>query len=42
MGCHYAKYILGIEKPAVGLLNIGEEASKGNELCQKTIPCWKI
>ena len=38
MGCHYAKYILGIEKPAVGLLNIGEEASKGNELCQKTHP----
>ena len=31
MGCHYAKYILG-------LLNIGEEASKGNELCQKTHP----
>ena len=38
MGYHYAKYILGVEKPTVGLLNIGEEASKGNELCQKTYP----
>ncbi|MCI1750523.1 phosphate acyltransferase PlsX [Megasphaera cerevisiae] len=38
MGFHYAKYILGIEKPTVGLLNIGEEASKGNELSQATYP----
>ena len=38
MGSHYAKYILGINKPQVGLLNIGEEASKGNELCQATCP----
>lgn len=38
MGSHYAKYILGINKPQVGLLNIGEEASKGNELCQATYP----
>ena len=38
MGSHYAKYILGIEKPVVGLLNIGEEATKGNELSQETYP----
>lgn len=38
MGSHYAKYILGIDKPVVGLLNIGEEASKGNELSQATYP----
>lgn len=38
MGSHYAKYILGVDKPAVGLLNIGEEASKGNELAQATYP----
>lgn len=38
MGSHYAKYILGIDKPKVGLLNIGEEASKGNELAQATYP----
>lgn len=36
MGSHYAKYILGIDKPKIGLLNIGEEASKGNELAQST------
>jgi len=36
MGSHYAKYILGVGKPTVGLLNIGEEASKGNELAQAT------
>ena len=30
MGYHYAKYILGVEKPTVGLLNIGEEKEKGN------------
>ncbi|WP_101913105.1 phosphate acyltransferase PlsX [Megasphaera vaginalis (ex Bordigoni et al. 2020)] len=38
MGTHYAKYILGIGEPRVGLLNIGEEASKGNELAQATYP----
>ena len=38
MGSHYAKYLLGVDKPAVGLLNIGEEASKGNELAQATYP----
>ena len=38
MGSHYAKYILGVGKPTVGLLNIGEEASKGNELAQATYP----
>lgn len=32
MGEVFARYQLGIEKPRVGLLNIGEERSKGNEL----------
>lgn len=32
MGSVYAHYILGIEEPKVGLLSIGEEKSKGNEL----------
>jgi glycerol-3-phosphate acyltransferase PlsX len=36
MGTIYSKYVLGIEKPKVGLLNIGEESSKGNELAIKT------
>jgi glycerol-3-phosphate acyltransferase PlsX len=29
LGSLYAQYVLGIEKPTIGLLNIGEEESKG-------------
>ena len=32
MGVIYSQYVLGNEDPKVGLLNIGEEASKGNEV----------
>jgi glycerol-3-phosphate acyltransferase PlsX len=32
MGAVYARLSLGVEQPRVGLLSIGEEASKGNEL----------
>lgn len=32
MGTVYSKYVLGIAEPKVGLLNIGEEESKGNDL----------
>jgi len=32
MGSIYARVALGIERPRVGLLSIGEEATKGNEL----------
>ena len=38
MGTHYAKYIFNIESPKIGLLKIGAEASKGNELSQTTYP----
>ncbi|HEY9665020.1 MAG TPA: phosphate acyltransferase PlsX [Allocoleopsis sp.] len=36
MGSVYSKFVLGIEEPKVGLLNIGEEATKGNELALRT------
>ncbi|HDD35515.1 MAG TPA: phosphate acyltransferase PlsX [Candidatus Desulfofervidus auxilii] len=36
MGHVFAKYILEISNPRVGLLSIGEESSKGNELIKKT------
>jgi glycerol-3-phosphate acyltransferase PlsX len=36
MGQAYARDVLGIEQPRVGLLSIGEEASKGNQLVQET------
>ena len=36
MGATYSQYVLGVEDPKVGLLNIGEEASKGNDLALRT------
>jgi glycerol-3-phosphate acyltransferase PlsX len=41
LGSLYAKHILGIEKPRVGLLNIGEEEGKGNILAQAAYPLLK-
>ncbi len=35
MGTVYARVVLGIADPRVGLLSIGEEASKGNELTRE-------
>lgn len=36
MGSTFAKQVYGYENPKVGILNIGEEASKGNELVVQT------
>lgn len=36
MGTMYSRYVLGMDDPKVGLLNIGEEPSKGNELALRT------
>lgn len=41
MGSVYAKLILGIENPTVGLINVGEEEGKGNLLAQATYPLLK-
>lgn len=38
MGSIYAKNIYGKKSPKVGLLNIGEESTKGNEQAQSTYP----
>ncbi len=35
MGTSYAKFMLGVEKPRIGLLNNGTEEHKGRELQQK-------
>ena len=35
MGSIFMNHIIGIQSPKVGLLNIGEESSKGNELVQQ-------
>jgi glycerol-3-phosphate acyltransferase PlsX len=41
LGNLYAKHILNIEHPKVGLLNMGEEEGKGNILAQATYPILK-
>ena len=41
LGSLYAKHILGIDNPRVGLINIGEEEGKGNILAQATYPLLK-
>ena len=38
MGSLYAQYVFGIERPRVGLLNIGEEETKGTYPLLKTDP----
>ncbi len=41
MGNMYARSVLKISKPRVGLLSIGEEESKGNALTHETFPLLK-
>lgn len=41
MGSIYSEYVLGTKKPRVGLLNIGEEETKGNEQALSTYPLLK-
>lgn len=41
MGSIYAEHVLHIKKPRVGLLNIGEEETKGNEQAIDTYPLLK-
>ncbi len=36
MGAVYAREVLGVESPRVGLMNIGSEDGKGNELVRET------
>ena len=38
MGAAYAERVLGLPDPKVGLLNIGEEPTKGNALCLASYP----
>lgn len=41
MGHTLAKYTLGIQNPRIGLLSIGEEAGKGNEVVRMTFKVLK-
>lgn len=38
LGSLYCQYIMGVDNPRVGLLNLGEEEGKGNLLAQATYP----
>ena len=38
MGEAYARAVMGLERPAVGLMSIGEEEEKGNELTKEAFP----
>ena len=41
MGRAYAKEVMGIDNPKIGLLSNGEEDSKGNELTKEVFPLLK-
>lgn len=41
MGAIYAEYVFGVKNPKVGLLNIGEEETKGNEQAKETYQLLK-
>lgn len=41
MGSIYAEYVFGVKSPRVGLLNIGEEETKGNEQAKATYALLK-
>jgi len=41
MGSTYARHVLKIRNPRVGLLSIGEEDSKGNALTRDTLPLMR-
>jgi glycerol-3-phosphate acyltransferase PlsX len=36
MGSVFARKMLGVERPTIGLMNVGEEEGKGHDLVQKT------
>ena len=42
MGSLYAEHVFGIKNPRVGLLNIGEEDTKGNEQVKETYQLLKV
>jgi glycerol-3-phosphate acyltransferase PlsX len=41
MGDAYSRSVLGTERPAVGLMSIGEEEAKGNDLTKEAFPLMR-
>lgn len=41
MGSVYAKHMLGVENPKIGLMNVGEEEGKGHDLVRETFSLFR-
>ncbi|OWK45114.1 phosphate acyltransferase PlsX [Fimbriiglobus ruber] len=41
MGSVYAKHMLGVERPTIGLMNVGEEEVKGHDLVRQTYELFR-
>jgi glycerol-3-phosphate acyltransferase PlsX len=41
MGSVFARHMLGCDRPTIGLMNVGEEEGKGNELVQQTYQLFR-
>lgn len=41
MGAVYARHILGVENPSIGLMNVGEEEGKGHDLVRHTYELFR-
>jgi glycerol-3-phosphate acyltransferase PlsX len=41
MGSVFARLMLGVERPTIGLMNVGEEEGKGHDLVQKTYDLFR-
>jgi glycerol-3-phosphate acyltransferase PlsX len=41
MGSVFARKMLGVERPTIGLMNVGEEEGKGHDLVQKTYDLFR-
>jgi glycerol-3-phosphate acyltransferase PlsX len=42
MGSAFARHMLGVEKPRIGLMNVGEEEGKGHDLVQETFELFRL
>ena len=41
MGAAFAKHLLGVDKPRIGLMNVGEEEGKGHDLVQTAFDLFR-
>ncbi len=41
MGAVYAEHVLGVERPTIGVLNVGSEDEKGNDLARAALAMFR-